>query len=137
VTLPFAITDDVQENPIVYFLQHYQQCVFYKMDKIKKLESNKIICIKHNTNKGDCLNAINTIDFSEFYTNILLVPKKIELSNLPPQSRLVFYPIKYLDFYKIIQSIQRQTSTMYRNLYLIQPKEIIRSLLIHCWKQKI
>jgi hypothetical protein len=118
VTLPFAITDDVQENPIVYFLQHYQQCVFYKMDKIKKLESNKIICIKHNTNKADCLNEINTIDFSEFYTNILLVPKKIELSNLPPQSRLVFYPIKYLDFYKIIQSIQRQTSTMYRNLYL-------------------
>ena len=118
MTLPFAITDDVQESSIVYFLQHYQQCVFYKMDKIKKLESNKIICIKHNTNKTDCLNAINTIDFSEFYTNIFLVPKKIEILNLPPQSSLVFYPIKYSDFYKIIQSIQRQTSTMYKNLYL-------------------
>ena len=118
MTLPFAITDDVQESPIVYFLQHYLQCVFYRMDKIKKLESNKIICIKHNTNRTDCLNAINTIDFSEFYTNIFLVPKKIEILNLPPQSSLVFYPIKYSDFCKIIQSIQRQTSTMYKNLYL-------------------
>ena len=96
--IPFAITDDVQESPIVYFLQHYQQCVFYKMDKIKKLDSNKIICIKHNTNKTDCLNVIKTIDFSEFYTNIFLVPKQIEISNLPPQSSLIFYPIKYSDF---------------------------------------
>ena len=118
MTLPFAITDDVQESPIVYFLQHYQQCIFYKMDKIKKLESNKIICIKHNAKRKDCLNVINTIDFSEFYTNIFLVPKRIEVLNLPPQSSLVFYPIKYLDFYKFIQSIQRQTSTMYKNLYL-------------------
>ena len=118
MTLPFAITDDVQESPIVYFLQNYQQCVFYKMDKIKNLPSNKIICIKHSASKTDCLNAISATDFSEYYTNIFLVPKKIEILNLPPQSSLVFYPIKYSDFYKIIQSVQRQTSTMYKNLYL-------------------
>ena len=59
MTLPFAITDDVQESPIVNFLKHYQQCVFYKMSKIKKLENNKIICIKHNTNKADYLSVIN------------------------------------------------------------------------------
>ena len=118
MTLPFAITDDVQENPIVYFLQHYQQCVFYKMDKIKNLQSNKIICIKNNTNKTDCLNVINTINTSEYYTNIFLISKKIEILNLPPQSSLVFYPVKYSDFYKIIQSVFRQASKIYKNLYL-------------------
>ena len=61
MTLPIAITDDVQESPIVYFLQQYQQCVFYKMDKIKNLQGNKIICIKHNTNKKDCL-KLNVLD---------------------------------------------------------------------------
>ena len=118
MTLPFAITDDVQESPIVYFLQHYQQCVFHKMDKIKKLESNKIICIKHNASKADCLNAINTIDFSEYYTSIFLVPKKIEILKLPPQCSLVFYPIRYSDFNKIIQSVNRQTFKSYKNLFL-------------------
>ena len=93
MTLPFAITDDVQESPIVYFLQNYQQCVFYKMDKIKNLPGNKIICIKHNASKTDCLNAISATDFSEYHTSIFLVPKKIEILSLPPQYRLVFYPI--------------------------------------------
>ena len=118
MTLPFAITDDVQENPIVYFLQHYQQCVFHKMDKIKKLESNKVICIKHNASKEDCLNAINTINFSEYYASIFLVPKKIEILKLPPQCSLVFYPIRYSDFNKIIQSVNRQTFKSYKNLFL-------------------
>ena len=119
MTLPFAITDDVQESPIVYFLQNYQQCVFYKMDKIKNLPSNKIICIKHNASKKDCLNVISATDFSEYYTNIFLVPKKIEILSLPPQNRLVFYPIKYLDFNKIIKSVYRQTFKSYKNLHLI------------------
>jgi len=118
MTLPFAITDDVQESPIVYFLQHYQQCVFHKMDKIKKLESNKIICIKHDTSKKECLNAIKTVDVSEYYTSIFLVPKKIEMLQLLPQSSLVFYPIRYLDFNKIIQSVNRQTFKSYKNLFL-------------------
>ena len=118
MTLPFAITDDVQESPIVYFLQHYQRCVFHKMDKIKKLESNKIICIKHDTSKADCLNAINTVDFSEYYTSIFLVPKKIEILKLSPQCSLVFYPIRYSDFNKIIQSINRQIFKSYKNLFL-------------------
>jgi len=118
MTLPFAITDDVQESPIVYFLQQYLQCVFYRMDKIKKLESNKIICIKHNAGKADCLNAINTIDFSEYYTTIFLVHKKIEILKLPPQCSLVFYPIRYSDFNKIIQSVNRQSFKSYKNLFL-------------------
>jgi len=118
MTLPFAITDDVKESPIVYFLQHYQQCVFYKMDKIKNLQSNKIICIKNNTNKTDCLNVINAINTSEYYTNIFLISKKIEILKLPPQSSLVFYPIKYSDFYKIIQSVHCRASKFYKNLYL-------------------
>jgi len=118
MTLPFAITDDIQESPIVNFLKHYQQCVFYKMSKIKKLENNKIICIKHNTNKADYLSVINATNFSKYYTSILFVPKKIEILSLPPKCSLVFYPIKYLDFYKIIQSVLRQTSKSYKNLYL-------------------
>ena len=118
MTLPFAITDDVQESPIVYFLQRYQQCIFYKMDKIKNLQGNKIICIKHNTNKKDCLKTINTIVFSEYSTNLFFVPKKIEISNLPPQCSLVAYPIKYSNFNKIIQSLLHQTFRSYKNLYL-------------------
>jgi len=116
--LPFAIIDDVQESPIVYFLQKYQQCTFYTMDTIKDLQGNKIICFKHNTNKTDCLNTINTIIFSEYYTNIFLVPQKIEIVKLPPQCRLIFYPIKYLDFHKIIQSVRLQTSTSHKNIFL-------------------
>ncbi|MDC0057067.1 helix-turn-helix domain-containing protein [Alphaproteobacteria bacterium] len=118
MTLPFATSDDLQESPIVYFLQQYQQCVFYKMDKIKKMEGNKIICIKNNINQTDCLNVINTINFSEFYTNIFLIPKKIGISNMPPHSSLIYYPIKYLDFYKVVQSVCQQTSKIYKNLHL-------------------
>ena len=77
-------------------MSHYRE----RRDKIKNLQSNKIICIKHDASKADCLNVISTIAFSEYYTNIFLVPKKIEILSLPPQYRLVFYPIKYLDFNK-------------------------------------
>jgi len=116
--LPFAIIDDDKESPIVCFLKRYQRCVFYKMDKIKNLQGNKIICIKHNSNQKDCLKAIKTVNFSEYYTNLFLVPKKIEILNLPPQCSLVTYPIKYSDFNKIIQSVLRQTSRSYNNLHL-------------------
>ena len=125
MTLPFAITDDVQESPIVYFLQNYQQCVFYKMDKIKNLPSNKIICIKHNASKTDCLNAISATDFSEYYTNIFLVPNKIEILSLPLQYRLVFYPIKYLDFNKIIESVFHQIPKSHKNLHLISDSILV------------
>ena len=125
MTLPFAITDDDHENPIVYFLQNYQQCVFYTMDTIKNIQSNKIICIKHNASKTDCLNAVNTTDFSEYYTNIFLVPKKIEILSLPPQYRLVFYPIKYSDFNKVLKSVCHQTFKSYKNLHLISDSILV------------
>lgn len=118
MSLPFAIIDDVQESTIVRFLKQYQQCVFYKMDEIINLQTNKIICFKDNTNKTDLLNIMNTIGISEYYISLFLVPKKIEIGNLSPHFNLVRFPIKYLDFNKMILSISRQTSNSYQNLYL-------------------
>ena len=37
---------------------------------------------------------------------------------MPPHSNLIYYPIKYLDFYKVVQSVYQQTSKIYKNLHL-------------------
>ena len=118
----FSINDNNEKDPIVRFFENKINYNFIKMEQFFSSEDLRFLIIKENISE----NEISTILEKTKESNILFFAHKLIKNLLPPNLKIVFYPIDISLFENNIKKYL-EINTFFENIYLTPDSFLINS----------